>query len=118
MEPIDELREALTDKPAGQPQKFEQWAILELFGKQRIAGLVSEETIGGCSFVRVDVPKTTEEGWAFTKLFGNGAIYAITITTKERVLKAVELLCPKPYTPRVSEDRMISSSYGDDDDQY
>ena len=40
-----------------QPEKaFEQWAIVEIFGHQRIAGKVTEQTIGGCSFVRVDVP--------------------------------------------------------------
>lgn len=36
--------------------KFESWCIVELFGHQRIAGLVTEQTIGGCNFVRVDVP--------------------------------------------------------------
>ena len=32
------------------------WAIVEIFGHQRIAGFLSEQTIGGQSFVRVDVP--------------------------------------------------------------
>jgi hypothetical protein len=41
-----------------QQQKFEQWAIVELFGHQRIAGLVTEQAVGGCSFVRVGVPET------------------------------------------------------------
>ena len=64
-------------------QKFEQWAIVELFGHQRIAGRVSEQTIGGCAFVRVDVPAFEQAGsvaptQAFTKLFGQGAIYAIS----------------------------------------
>lgn len=38
-------------------EKFEQWAIVDLFGHTRIAGKVSEQVIGGCSFVRVDVPE-------------------------------------------------------------
>lgn len=57
-------------------QKFEEWAVVELFGHQRIAGKVSEATIGGCAFVRVDVPQTAKP--AYTKYFGNGAIYAMT----------------------------------------
>ena len=40
----------------GEQTKFEEWAVLELFGHQRLAGLVSEVQIGGASFVRVDVP--------------------------------------------------------------
>lgn len=72
-------------------QGFEQWAIVELFGHQRIAGKVSEQTIGGCSFVRVDVPtlpERIEDDYGtkrkrppvagFTKLYGQGAIYGMT----------------------------------------
>lgn len=64
-------------------QKFEQWAIVELFGHQRIAGHVTEQTIGGSSFVRIDVPacestEFAEAAQPFTKLFGQGAIYAIS----------------------------------------
>lgn len=66
-------------------QKFEQWAIVELMGHQRIAGRVSEQVIGGCSLVRVDVPACEEAGshpatQPFTKLFGAAAIYAVTFT--------------------------------------
>jgi hypothetical protein len=32
--------------------KFETWGLLELFGHQRLAGLLSEQTIGGCHFIR------------------------------------------------------------------
>ena len=60
-------------------QKFEEWAIVEMFGHQRLAGRVGEQTVGGCSFVRVDVPET-KSGKGFTKLLGQGAIYAITVT--------------------------------------
>lgn len=65
-----------------EPTSFNQWAIVEVFGHQRFAGQVCEETIGGCSFVRVDIPQT-DGGPAFTKLFGQGAIYAMTIVSEE-----------------------------------
>jgi len=50
--------------------------IVELFGHTRIAGMVSEQTVGGASFVRVDVPAIGEES-TFTKLYGANAIYSI-----------------------------------------
>ncbi|SKC78531.1 hypothetical protein SAMN05445504_2417 [Burkholderia sp. CF099] len=64
-------------------EKFDQWAIVELMGHQRIAGRVTEQVIGGTAFVRVDVPQIDQtEGKnpipGFTKLYGNGAIYAIS----------------------------------------
>lgn len=66
-------------------EKFEQWAIVELMGHQRIAGRVSEQVIGGCSLMRVDVPACEAVGshpamQAFTKLLGAAAIYAVTFT--------------------------------------
>ncbi|TDV04649.1 hypothetical protein [Paraburkholderia caballeronis] len=65
------------------PEPSDQWAIVELFGHQRIAGRVSEQTIGGCAFVRVDIPAFEAAGTepatqAFTKLYGQGAIYAMS----------------------------------------
>lgn len=67
-------------------KKFEQWAVVEIMGHKRFAGFVTEETIGGTPFVRVDVPEVTHNDTtlaAFTKLFGQGAIYCISITTEE-----------------------------------
>lgn len=75
--------------------KFEQWAIVELFGHSRIAGRVSEQTIGGCAFVRVDVPAVGQEQ-AFTKLFGQGAIYAITITDEAAAVLAAGAIQARP----------------------
>jgi len=63
-------------------QSFDQFCIVELFGHQRIAGRVTEQTIGGCNFVRVDVPSIGEKP-GFTRLFGQGAIYAINPVTEE-----------------------------------
>lgn len=72
-------------------QKFEGWCIVELFGHNQIAGYVSEQTIGGCGFVRVDVP-TTDLLEAHTKLYGEKAIYAIHPCTEEIAKKAAAKL--------------------------
>lgn len=57
---------------------FEAWGIVDLFGHTRIAGRISEQAIGGETFIRVDVPTA---GDAFhTRLFGKGAIYSMSLT--------------------------------------
>lgn len=76
-------------------EKFEQWAIVELFGHQRIAGLITEQAIGGTSFVRVDVPGTDGKQ-GFTKLYGQGAIYGMTFVDEETGRAAVKQIAPKP----------------------
>jgi len=65
---------------------FESWAIVEVMGHRQFAGFVSEQAIGGASFVRVDVPEVgTGDGKlpGFTKLLGPGSIYAISPCTEE-----------------------------------
>lgn len=65
---------------------FESWAIVEVMGHRQFAGFVSEQAIGGSSFVRADVPDVldgSESLPAFTKFLGAGSIYAITPCTEE-----------------------------------
>jgi len=76
-------------------EKFEQWAIVEIFGHDMYAGRVTEGVIGGCSFVRVDIPKIGElEG--FTKFFGQGAIYGMTIVDEQTARIKAAALCKQP----------------------
>lgn len=58
-------------------EKFEQWAILEIMGHNRFAGRVTEETIAGAAFLRIDIPAHGERA-EFTKLFSPSSVYAIT----------------------------------------
>ena len=76
-------------------EKFNQWAIVEIMGHQRLAGQVTEEAIGGTSFVRVDVPGTNNQQ-AFTKLLGSSAIYAITIVDEETARLAASEIRSQP----------------------
>lgn len=67
--------------------KFEQWAVVEIMGHRKFAGFVSELSIGGTSFVRVDIPEVTARDGevmpSFTKIFGAGSIYCISPCTEE-----------------------------------
>jgi hypothetical protein len=99
---------------------FDEWCIVELFGHSKIAGHVTNGTIGGCSFIRVDVPNPDGEGVKFTRYLGQGSIYAINVTTREEVLRVAQILYPRPNVPIVREQQSLpeysDADYGDDDD--
>jgi hypothetical protein len=95
-------------------ETIEFWGIVELFGHQQIAGKVSEQTVAGQGFVRVDVP-AIEDQMPFSKLYGSGAIYAITPVTEEIALAYMrrnakapisiwELALPEKVRDRVQDD--------------
>lgn len=93
-------------------EKFDSWAVVELFGHQQIAGRVSEASIGGAAFIRVDVPeqpgRKAVQQWdrdqpaipAYTRYFGGGAIYALNPCSEEaakRVATNLRARAPIPF---------------------
>lgn len=94
------------------------WAVVELFGHARIAGAISEQTFGGSSFVRVDVPEVryqevdydadTVDGsrprrehviQAHTRSFGPAAIYSINWCDEAAARVAAQEIRHKPLQP-------------------
>lgn len=89
---------------------FESWAVIELFGHQRIAGMVTEQQIAGTNFLRVDVPEQPAEPpnrWgharpavpAYSRMFGAGAIYAINPCSEETARRAASEFRARPAIP-------------------
>lgn len=78
-----------------QDTKFEIHAIVELFGHNKIAGKVSETTIGGGNFIRIDVPEIPEVP-AWTRFLNPSAIYAINPVTEEVATGYARRLVSKP----------------------
>lgn len=78
-----------------QPEQFDQWALCELMGRQRIAGRVTEKTVAGAGFLQVDVPETKTNP-AFTRLIAPGSLYAINPVTEEVARMYAENLNVKP----------------------
>lgn len=76
-------------------EAFRSWGLLELFGHTRIAGELSEQSIGGCNFIRIDVPKVgnTEP---YTRYFTQGAIYSMTPMAEVTARQLANYLEAKP----------------------
>lgn len=103
---------------------FNEWALVELFGHQKIVGKVSEATLAGGSFLRVDVPEFNKHP-AFTRFYGPGAIYSINPVTEEIARGLMENYRNEPVSrfelPQIEEKShspsftAASESYGPDD---
>jgi hypothetical protein len=76
-------------------QKFEAWGLLELFGHQRLAGRLSEQTIGGVHFLRIDVPEVGEQP-GYSRFFTQGAIYGMTPTSEQVARGLADRLRARP----------------------
>jgi hypothetical protein len=89
-------------------------------GHRRLAGLLSEQNVGGAAFIRIDVPSTPP----VTQLYAPGAVYAITPCTEDvaRAVAAktrtdpVSLLGIDPRLPAASAPMHVDDDYADDDD--
>lgn len=95
-----------------QEQEFELNAVVELFGHSRMAGKVTEQTIGSASFVRIDVPETRTQP-KFTRLVNPSAIYAINPVTEEVMLQMAEAITSRPidsWDIRTMQEKLLALS--------
>lgn len=110
-----------------QPQNFEAWALVEIFGHSQIAGKVTNQTVGSCSFVRVDVAEVDGRNGvkipAFTQLLGEKSIFRMTLCTEETARKAAAAWRAAPFiafeaptVPAITHQRYEDPN--DDDDDY
>jgi hypothetical protein len=65
---------ALIESPELEAPELKAWALVELFGHQRIVGYLSQQTFGMGVLFRVDVPDLLKDGRViregFTRYFG------------------------------------------------
>ncbi|HEU0113098.1 MAG TPA: hypothetical protein VFQ80_00385 [Thermomicrobiales bacterium] len=77
---------------------FEGWAILELMGHRRLGGRVSEATIAGAAFLRIDIPRPDDpERVVATQFYNPAALYSLTPTTAE-IACAIAAQAPQPVS--------------------
>lgn len=77
--------------------EFKQWAILELLGHVKVAGLVTEESHFGTALGRIDIP--ADDGTMTTQYFGGASIYRLTPTTEEIARSVAVRNQPTPAHP-------------------
>lgn len=109
---LEDFEESLA---ATKPPRFDEWALVELMGHRRFAGRVTEQTIAGRGFVRIEVPAVAGRD-AFTKLVGTGSVYSIT-PVEEPVARVIAgNLQDPPIDPWQLEERPHLAVCGDDSD--
>lgn len=97
-------------------QPFREWGILEVMGRLRLAGEISEQTIAGAGFIRIDIPATTRAP-AFTRFFSPGSLYSLTPTTEQIARDLAEHLHEMPQIAAQTRlrDEVDQDEYNDDD---
>jgi hypothetical protein len=63
------------------------YALVELFGHQRIAGKVSEAEFGGGELIRIDVPGDGDNRSPLTKYYNVKAVYGLTPVDEETCMR-------------------------------
>lgn len=85
------------------PEELKAWALVELFGHQRIVGYLSQQTFGSSVLFRVDVPDLLKDGKierkGFTRYFGVASIYSITPIDEDSVRKMLPSIDGTPARP-------------------
>ena len=76
-------------------QKIETWAIVEVMGNKKIAGLATTEVFGSTSMLRVDIPET-KNNQPFTQYYGMSSLYCISPVDEQTAIRMVESLSIKP----------------------
>lgn len=68
---------------ADQQGTFQSWAVVELVGRKVIAGRVTEQTIAGQGFLKVDIPQVDPAMPAFSQFINPASVYRITPTDEQ-----------------------------------
>ncbi len=101
---------------------FSGWAVCELMGHRRLGGMVSEQTIAGKAFLRVDVPDDGE-GFMATQFYSPDAVYCLTPCGEAEARAVARANRPQPVqrwempTLPAPEARPPFDEYHDDDDR-
>lgn len=82
---------------------LKSWALVELFGHQRIVGLVTVDPVEFPGMIRVDVPDLLKNGVldrpGFTRYIGRGAVYGVNPIDEASARKLLPHVDGRPARP-------------------
>jgi len=79
------------------PPPFSEWAVVEFMGHRRYAGLLSEHTIAGHGFLRLDVYIEGDTP-VVSQLYSPSSVYCITPVAEDVARKVAKGSQPQPVT--------------------
>lgn len=59
-----------------EPEKFESWALVEIMGHIKVAGMATTMNFGNTVMLKVDIPETQYQP-SFSRMFGMSSIFSI-----------------------------------------
>lgn len=80
-----------SEKPA-----FAEWAIVEVMGRLKLAGKVTEAVLFGAAMCRVDVYPGDAAEPAMTRMFGGGSLYSVTLVSEATARAFAQQTVPEP----------------------
>lgn len=87
----------------GNGDELKSWALVELFGHQRIVGWVTVEPVEFPGMIRVDVPDLLKDGKVeregFTRYLGKAAVYGVTPISEQSVRELLPHVNGHPSRP-------------------
>jgi hypothetical protein len=85
-------------------EALKSWALIEIFGHQRIVGWMTVDPPEFPGMIRVDVPDLLKDGkverMGFTRYLGRAALYGVTPIDEETVRKMLPLVSGAPGAAR------------------
>lgn len=103
MKKIKQLAQMAGSTAAEQAPMLTSWALVELFGHQRIVGIVTVDPVEFPGMIRVDVPDVLKDGAlirsGFTRYIGRGALYGVNPISEDSARKLLPHVDGRPSRP-------------------
>lgn len=99
--------------------KFESWAIVEIMGHVKLAGMATTQVFGSTVLLRVDIPETEQQP-AHTQYYGMNSIYSLKPCDEETARLHAKVLNVTPimeYEVRYHINKRVSKEVQEEVDR-